>query len=143
VAVASVLVASVPAAIGRAAFVLAGIGQLVAIVAVRTPTAVVPMATAAVPMATVLGARRQRARRSGLRRLARRPRTITATNAATIPIQRATSLTRKVSDHISRLGRLTNSGPPVMPGGYLRANMFGISGQRHGSEVYGRRLAST
>ena len=95
-------VASVPVAIGQVASVLAGIGQPVAIVAVPLvivavplPTVVAPMATVAVPMATVLGARRQQGPRSGLRRLVRRPRTITATNAATIPIHRATSLTRK------------------------------------------------
>ena len=99
-AVASVLAAYAPAAIGQAASVLAGIGQPVGIVvvplgivAVPLPTEVAP--TEVVPMATVPGARRQQGPRSGLRRLARRPRTITATNAATIPIHRATSLTRK------------------------------------------------
>ena len=93
-------VASAPVAIGQVASVLAGIGQPVAtaagplvIVAVPLPTEVEP--TEVVPMATVPGARRQQGPRSGLRRLARRPRTITATNAATIPIHHATSLTRK------------------------------------------------
>jgi len=107
VAVASVLAAYAPAAIGQAASVLAGIGQPVGIVvvplgivavpsgivAVPLPTEVAP--TEVVPMATVPGARRQQGPRSGLRRLARRPRTITATNAATIPIHHATSLKRK------------------------------------------------
>ena len=99
-AVASVLAAYAPAAIGQAASVLAGIGQPVGIVvvplgivAVPLPTEVAP--TEVVPMATVPGARRQQGPQSGLRPLARRPRTITATNAATIPIHHATSLTRK------------------------------------------------
>ena len=89
-----------------AASVLAGTGQPASapvaivvvppvIVAVPLPTVVAPMATVAVPMGTVLGAQRQQGPPSGLRRLVRRPRTITATNAATIPIRRASSLTRK------------------------------------------------
>jgi hypothetical protein len=87
-----------------------------AIVVVPLPTVVAPMATAAVPMATVPGARRQQGPRSGLRPLARRPRTITATNAATIPIRRATSLTKRASP--IKLTALSGSrlNPPAPPG---------------------------
>ena len=115
-------VASVPAAIERAASVRVDIGQPVAIVAVPLvivavplPTVVAPMATVAVPMGTVLGAQRQQGPRSGLRPLARRPRTITATNAATIPIRRATSLTKKASP--IKLTALSGSElePPALP----------------------------
>ena len=107
-------VASVPVAIGQGASALADIGQPVFIVAVPLAIVAGPLAIVAGPlvivagplptevaptvvvrMATVPGVRQQQGLRSGLRRLARRPRTITATNAATIPIHRATSLTRK------------------------------------------------
>jgi len=118
-----VWVAFVPAAIARVAFVPAATGrpgsELAAIVVVPTVTVGAPMLTVVVPMATVPGVRRRRGPRSGLRQLALRPRTITATNAATIPIHRATSLTRKAPDHISRFGRLTKSDPPALPGDLL------------------------
>jgi hypothetical protein len=105
--------ASVPAATGRL------VSELAAIVAVPTAIVAVPTAIVVVPMLTVAtapGVRRQRGSQSGLRQLALRPRTTTATNAAIIPIHRATSLTRRLPITSAALGGSQSETPRLCRG---------------------------